>query len=85
MLNPTVVGVPLGRYPVGPSSIVAQLVTAPIVLVEWGVGDDVVDFDVLVGVVEEEHRVPFDLCAVDASDGRFILHKRQVVWLLSCP
>ena len=53
MLNPGVIGVPLGGCPVGPSLVGAQELARPVAHVERGIGQDEVGFQVGVQVAKE--------------------------------
>ena len=62
VLEPGEVGIAHGGHAVLPAGVLAELVAAPVAVVEGGIGEDVVRADVLVGVVEEgAFAVPFDL------------------------
>lgn len=68
VLEPGEVGIAHGGHAVLPAGVLAELVAAPVAVVERGIGEDVVRADVLVGVVEEgAFAVPFDLRAVDGA------------------
>ena len=62
MLYPCVIGVASGRYAVFPSAILAEQITAPVAVVERRIGDDIIRFQVFVGIVQERTLVvPFYL------------------------
>ena len=78
MLNPGKIGITRRRNAIFPPAVTCQLFAAPVAVVKRRIGEDIIRFEVRVGIVQKRSfLIPLDLGAVYIADGQ--VHPAQAV------